>query len=293
MARVAATLAALYPAMPTKLGSILVLLAASMAGTAHAAAPVATTIRNDQGVDLRAWYFAPETSATSYPAVVMLHGCSGVFANSRPNASYSNLQSLFNEWGQRLARAGYAALLVDSFTGRGDPQNQCGNGSAGTDEVVDRAYDALAAHRSLSSNAAWRIDPARIAVLGWSQGGSTTLSVLDISTWPAVFKLGIAFYPGCGLYNAYGGISTSTYAPYSPLHTLIGTADAFYASGYCQKRQQRAVSLGSTEFAPLRTYPDARHSFDYCTRTSTTCTLADTQAKQAADPYVMELLRGL
>lgn len=264
-----------------------------LAGHADAAAPVATTIRNDQGIALRAWYFAPETQAASYPAVVMLHGCSGVFSSSRPNSTHSNLQSLFNEWGQRLARAGYAALLVDSFTGRGHPQNQCGNGDAGTDEVVDRAYDALAANRSLAGTPGWRIDPARIAVLGWSQGGSTTLSVLDISTWPAVFRMGIAFYPACGLYNAYGGITNSTYAPYAPLHTLIGTSDAFYTSGYCQKRQQRAVALGSTEYRPLQAYPDARHSFDYCTRTSATCTVADTQAKQAADPYVMQLLREL
>lgn len=279
--------------MLTKFACFLVLLAASIAGQARAAAPVATTIRTDQGVTLRAWYFAPETTAASYPAVVMLHGCSGVFASSKPNSSYSNLQSLFNEWGQRLARAGYAALLVDSFTGRGHPQNQCGNGSSGTNEVVDRAYDALAAHRSLSTNSSWRIDPSRIAVLGWSQGGSTTISVLDISTWPAVFKMGIAFYPACGLYNAYGGITNSTYAPYSPLHTLIGTSDGFYTSGYCQKRQQRAVALGSTEFKPLQTYSQARHSFDYCSRTSTTCSAADVQAKQAADPQVMQLLRAL
>lgn len=280
--------------MFAKSGLVALLLAAgALFGNARASTPVATTVTNQQGIKLRAWYFAPDTSATSYPAVVMLHGCSGVFSYSKPNSTYSNLQKLFTEWGQRLARAGYAALLVDSFTARGDQQNQCGNGSTGTDEVVDRAYDALAGYHALSDNAAWRIDPARIAVLGWSQGASTTVSVLDISTWPAVFKMGVAFYPGCGLYNAYGGISTSTYAPYSPLHTLIGTQDAFYTSGYCQTRQQRAVALGSTEFRPLRTYAEARHSFDYCTATSSTCTYADTQAKKAADPYVMDLLRGL
>lgn len=271
-----------------------VLLAASLAsGAAQAALPVATTIVNDQGVKLRAWYFAPQTSAASSPAVVMLHGCSGVFSYSKPNSTYSNLQKLYTEWGQRLSRAGYAALLVDSFTGRGDAQNQCGNAASGTDEVVDRAHDALAGYRALTTTSKWHVDSKRVAVLGWSQGASTTISVLDISTWPAVFKMGVAFYPGCGLYNAYDGIRTSTYAPYSPLHTLLGTEDAFYTSGYCQTRQQRAVELGSTEFAPVRAYPGARHSFDFCSATSSTCTLADTQAKQAADPYVMDLLRGL
>lgn len=265
----------------------------TLTGSAHAAAPVATTVVNAQGIELRAWYFAPDASAGSHPAVVMLHGCSGVFSYSKPNATYSNLQKLFTEWGQRLNRAGYAALLIDSYTARGHPQNQCGNGSEGTDEVVDRAHDAIAGYRTLAATAGWHIDPARVAVMGWSQGGSTTVSVLDISTWPAVFKVGVAFYPACGLYNAYGGITTSTYAPYSPLHTLLGTADPFYTSGYCQARQQRAVELGSLEFKPLETYVDADHSFDYCTSTSSSCSTADVDAKSAADSRVMHLLRDL
>lgn len=260
---------------------------------AHAAAPIATTVVNEQGVTLKAWYFAPATKAASYPAVVLLHGCSGVYSYSKPNSGYTNLQKLFTDWASQLNRAGYAALLVDSFTGRGDPQSQCGNGSAGTDEVVDRATDAVAAYRRLAAASTWRIDPARVAVLGWSQGGSTTMSVLDISTWPALFKMGIAFYPGCGLYNAYDGIANSTYAPYSPLHVLLGTEDAFYTSGHCQTRQQRAMLLGSTEFKPLWTYAGARHSFDYCATTSSSCTAVDVQARAAADPYVMQLLGGL
>ena len=263
------------------------------AASARAATPLATTVVNEQGVTLKAWYFAPSTVAVTYPAVVMLHGCSGVYSYSKPNAGYTNLQKLFTDWAQRLNRAGYAALLVDSFTNRGDAQNQCGNGSAGTDEVVDRATDAVAAYRRLASTTSWRIDPAFVAVLGWSQGASTTMSVLDISTWPALFKMGIAFYPGCGLYNAYDGISTSTYAPYSPLHVLVGTEDAFYTSGHCQTRRQRAAMLGSTEFKPLWTYTGARHSFDYCATTSSNCTAVDVQARAAADPYVMQLLGAL
>ena len=204
-----------------------------------------TTVRNAQGLTLKAWYFAAEGTATTHPGVVMLHGCSGVYSYSKPNSTYSNLQQLFLEWGRRLSRAGYAALLVDSFTARGDAQNQCGNGTAGTDEVVGRAYDALAGFDALANTAAYKVDRARVAVLGWSQGGSTTLSVLDISTWPTKFKMGVAFYPACGLHNAYGGISNSTYAPYSPLYVLMGTADDFYTSGYCQTRQQRAITLGS------------------------------------------------
>ncbi|MFC0679426.1 dienelactone hydrolase family protein [Lysobacter korlensis] len=269
------------------------LLALAAFGSTHASEPVATTVRNEQGIELRAWYFAPDVAAASHPAVVMLHGCSGVFSYSKPNSTHSNLQKLFVEWGRRLSRAGYAALLIDSFTARGHDQNQCGNGSAGTNEVVDRAFDALAGYEALIARAAYRVDPNRVAVLGWSQGGSTTMSVLDISTWPAVFKMGIAFYPACGLQNAYGGVRGSTYAPYSPLHLVFGTDDPFYTSGYCQTRQQNAIELGSTEFKPMWAYLNADHSFDYCTATNSNCSTADVEAKASADPYVMQILGGL
>jgi len=272
---------------------IVILVTLLVAGRVHASEPVATTVPTAQGLRLKAWYFPAEGTASIHPAVVMLHGCSGVYSYSKPNASYSNLQQLLLEWGRRLSRAGYTALLVDSFTARGDAQNQCGNGTAGTDEVVGRAYDALGGYDALARTTAYRVDPARVAVVGWSQGGSTTLSVMDISTWPAVFKLGVAFYPACGLHNAYGGVSASLYAPYSPLHVLFGTADEFYKSGSCQARQQRALAMGSVEFKPMWTHTGAGHSFDYCTKTSSTCTSIDTAAKTRADPRVMEILTGL
>lgn len=272
---------------------ILLLLAIAWLEPLHASSPVATTVVTSQGLTLKAWYFPSDIAASSRPGVVMLHGCSGVYSYSKPNKTHTNLQKLFVEWGTRLSAAGYSALLIDSFTARGDAQNQCGNGAAGTDEVVDRAHDAIAGFHKLTRTAGYDVDPARVAVLGWSQGGSTAMSVLDISAWPAVFRMGVAFYPACGLKNAYDGISTSTYAPYSPLHMLFGTADAFYTNGYCQTRQRRAAELGSTEFKPIWSHVDARHSFDYCTATSSSCTLADTQAKRAADPRAMEILAGL
>ncbi|MDQ3038703.1 MAG: dienelactone hydrolase family protein [Pseudomonadota bacterium] len=272
---------------------IIFLMALLATGRAFASEPVATTVSTQQGVTLKAWYFAAEGSASTHPAVVLLHGCAGVYSYSKPNAKFSNLQQLFLEWGRRLSGAGYAAILIDSYTGRGDAQNQCGNGTAGTDEVVGRAYDALAGFDKVTKTRSYKVDPVRVAVLGWSQGGSTTLSVMDISTWPAVFKLGVAFYPACGLQNAYGGISASTYAPYSPLHVLFGTGDDFYKSGNCQTRQQRSLDLGSLEFKPIWTHADAGHSFDYCTKTSSTCTSIDTYAKSLADPRVMEILAGL
>ena len=271
------------------LSTCLLLLSAG----AYASTPVPTTVKTQQGLTLKAWYWAPDTTTLAGPAVVLMHGCSGVYSNSSPNASYSNLQFLFTDWGKRLSAAGYSVMLVDSYTGRGAPQNQCGNGVSGTNEVADRPYDALAAYDALIKTSAYQVGSGRVAILGWSQGASATVSAMDISTWPMVFNRAVAMYPGCGLYNAYGGISASTYAPYSPLHIMLGTLDPFYTSGYCQTRQQRAVMLGSGEFKPIWSYTGAAHSFDYCTQTSSSCSSADVQAKIAADKYVMQVLQGL
>ncbi len=38
------------------------------------------TVSISQGLSLKAWYFAAENSASIHPAVVLLHGCSGVYS---------------------------------------------------------------------------------------------------------------------------------------------------------------------------------------------------------------------
>jgi len=92
------------------------------------------------------------------PAVVLLHGCSG------------NWGRLDQRWGKRIAAWGYVTLTVDSFGPRGI-QNTCNSG--------------LRLSWPSTPTARWFLvrqpfaDPARIVVLGFSQGGWLALTSIE------------------------------------------------------------------------------------------------------------------
>lgn len=214
------------------------LAVAAGASLAQTITPVAVTVTNSEGLALRAFRFTPPATAGTapFPAVLMMHGCAGVYSYSQPNASFNNIQVLYRDWGTRLARAGYVALLVDSFTGRKDandvpvPQNQCGNGSAGVSEVNDRPLDALAAVNYLTGTTGLNVDADRVGALGWSHGGSSVMATLSDSQVVRPFRAAVSMYPGCGMYNAFGGITNSTYTPYAPFQIFHGDADPLFTS---------------------------------------------------------------
>src|SRR5262245_52960414 len=125
--------------------------------------------------------------AGPFPAVVLLHGCGGLFNRD------GGLTKRHADWAQRFVAAGYVVLFPDSFTPRG-VKSICSD----RDRVVSpdgRAKDALGA-------AAWLrtqrfVVPARVAAMGWSNGGSTVLRLVAESNVANVYAAAVAFYPGC------------------------------------------------------------------------------------------------
>src|SRR6185369_14529952 len=124
-----------------------------------------------------------------FPAIVHLHGCNGL-----PKAVASGAAT--HPWAQQLAAWGYAALVVDSFTARGIGQ-ACTGGSAAP--RVGDAYGALAylARQPF-------VEASRIAVMGFSQGAITALSLVGAREYELFeneaahkFKAAVAFYPAC------------------------------------------------------------------------------------------------
>jgi dienelactone hydrolase len=189
-----------------------------------------------EGIELTGILTKPEGDGP-FPAVVLLHGCGGI-NKGRDNA-----------WVNRLVKLGYAALQLDSFAPRG-MSNICTDWNLIVGMIGKRAQDAYEA-KSYLGNLSF-IDRNRIAVMGWSHGGTTILETISRSaTDDRFFNAAIAFYPYC-----YGSLSNLK----SPVLILIGEKDDWCPADYCTN----FMPSGNTAHeAVLKIYPGAYHDFDY------------------------------
>lgn len=178
------------------------------------------------------------------PAIVALHGCGGLF---RADGRLSPREA---DWAERLAAVGYAVLFPDSFNARGYREICSKRTSDRPIRPTHRAMDASAAVAWLASQPF--IDASRLALIGWSNGGSSTLwSVARDFAFPgAEIKAAIAFYPGCRV-----AAETATWAPRVPLTILIGSADNWTAPETCR-------TIAAKHAVRLIEYPGAVHGFD-------------------------------
>ena len=174
--------------------------------------------------------------ATSYPAVVVLHGCGGISSHSAQIAD-------------KLGSWGYVALAVDSLGPRGIV-GQCGGGL-----FEEQAIDAYAALRYLSQLD--DVDPAKVAVLGQSMGGAAALYAVDRTLvaqyFDQRFRAAIAYYPGHGC-----GFPASLMT--APTLVLLGEADDWTPAEPCREMVAHARPDGAT--ITLTVYPSAYHAFD-------------------------------
>jgi dienelactone hydrolase len=177
------------------------------------------------------------------PAVVLLHGCNG------------NWLRLDERWAKRIASWGYVTLTVDSFGPRG-LKNTCGSGAP-----VDLAFDAYRALKFLVRQSF--VDPARVAALGFSQGGWLALTSVEHGAIEHMsqdkFRAAIAFYPRC---LGFKGNMTV------PTLVLIGELDDWTPAGECRNmvdgRDDWGISRRKGEGVATRlvVYPGAYHAFD-------------------------------
>lgn len=183
----------------------------------------------------------PQGPTTRMPVVLLQHGSGG-----------SNARDEY--WAKTFNEMGVASFLVDSLSGRGLSRT--------TTEVAQltpynvmldayRAFNILADHP--------RIDPARIAIMGFSLGGNSALySSLKRfqQMWNprARFAVHIPFYPTCHL-SFIGDTDVS-----APIRQFHGAADDFTPVGPCRAYFDRLRAAGRD--AVLTEYPDAHHSFD-------------------------------
>ena len=190
-----------------------------------------------------------------FPAVVMLHDCSGL----GPSSSGAP-----GRWARELQAHGYVVVVPDSFTPRGFPNGVCTDSSRGPRVApAQRARDAYAALAYLRTLA--YVDGGRVGLMGGSHGGSTTLLAMLPPRGAAAgrpgFAAAVALYPGCA--TAAGkliGDSSGEYRSLAPLLILVGEADDWTPAEPCRRLADAAQKAGYP--VAIKVYPGAYHSFD-------------------------------
>lgn len=167
-----------------------------------------------------------------FPAIVLLHGCGG------PKEYYS-------AWIGRLQRWGFVTLMVNSFGPRG--ASDCWTGQEKLISPPRRALDAHGAKLYLADLP--YVDRNRVAVMGWSHGGMSTLEAVQDHHQGGPFKAAIAFYPLC---KQMSNIN-------APLLVLIGEKDDWTPAYQCEKF---ILPEESEQETVLKVYPNAYHCFD-------------------------------
>lgn len=180
-----------------------------------------------------------------FALVVLAHGCDGI------NPVEAGWANVLNSWG-------YATFLLDSFAGR-NLESVCAD--ARLLRPMQRVPDAYGALGVLSKHP--KIDPNRIALMGFSHGGALALGAS--TAWarkqfaPAghpAFRAFVAFYPAnCNV--EYPELKTLS----APVRIHIGALDDWTPAAPCV----RLVSQwkASKQDADITTYAGAYHAFDY------------------------------
>lgn len=202
-----------------------------------------TVTFSNGGLTLQAELYRPKGGGP-FPAVVMLHGCSGM------RTAKGGLNPTYHDWALRLNDAGFAALLVDSFGPRGEKEI-CTQRSRRIRPDVERVEDAHAARRWLREQK--DMLPGDIHVFGWSNGGMTVLHAVAPMEGDG-FRSAVAFYPGCG------GLLKRGYRPNAPLLIQAGGDDDWTPARHCVALAARAREAGAT--VEIDVYPGAHHAFD-------------------------------
>lgn len=178
--------------------------------------------------------FPSTPSSDPVPTVMILHGSAG------PGYRSDNWASFLNDHG-------YATLKLDYYSHRGINQGRR-DGPASSGDVYS-ALNILSTHPN--------VDKTKIAILGFSRGGSITLMSTMYSPAytaginPAAF---IAFYPGCER------ISVDKNAPDVPIAVMIGDKDSLANLPACQALADGGDRYGKN--VQLYVYEGGYHGFD-------------------------------
>jgi carboxymethylenebutenolidase len=273
-------------------------LAIGITDATAASLPERVTFASADGrTTLIGYVFKPEAPhAARTPAVVMMHGRAGAYSSAAKGTyQASTLSKRHQQWGHIWAQQGYLAILVDGFGPRGYPNGfprfSYDSRPEELNEVTVRPLDAYGALAYLRTRTDVVAD--RIALQGWSNGGSATLATMSMTApgitgpTPATgFRAGLAFYPACGLKGQFpDGVK-----PYAPVQVLQGSGDEEVSPKRCAELVAKSQAIGGD--IQLQLYPDAAHGFDDPTASHQRVP-ANAQATRDAIPRAIAFFAGV
>ena len=203
--------------------------------------------RGGEPVPLTGYWF-PVDEPGRRPAVVLLHGCGG------PHGRNGELSERLADYASWMRVQGWHALVVDSLGPRGERELCTQKNGTRAVTQANRQLDALGALRWLAARA--DVDAGRLALVGWSNGGSTVLAATnlklrEVSGAAVKPRAAAAFYPGCVAELKRG------YQPASPMLMLLGEKDDWTSPQPCMELARRAGDKVQAEV-----YAGAYHGFD-------------------------------
>lgn len=199
-------------------------------------------------VNILGHLFLP-AGADKVPAVILIHGSGGVYP------------ALLEYWAKQFNGAGMAAFVIDMFGPRGVGSTQDDQSQVPFSADV---ADSFAALRLLATHP--RIDRQRIAVMGFSRGGTAVLrSAVERLIASQKLPDGLryaAFIPtyagGCS--NIFRLVVRPGVFSKAPMLFIHGTADDYTPIQPCQDYADRIRAAGTpVEFVAIE---GAHHKFD-------------------------------
>jgi dienelactone hydrolase len=185
----------------------------------------------------------PKPGTDRLPAVVLVHGSGGVGFNS-------------GMWAGELNKAGFATFVTDSFTGRGITNTIADQSQLSSYTMMNDAFAALAV---LAKHP--RIDPDKIAVMGFSKGAVPSVYASinrfqnTYASEGASFAAYIGFYTPCNT-----ALIDDEKVSAKPIRLYHGIADDWVPVGPCRDYVARLKKAGAN--IDLVEYPGATHAFD-------------------------------
>src|SRR5262249_99675 len=185
----------------------------------------------------------PRSTTEKFPVTILIHGSGGISAST-------------DRWANELNSVGVGAFILDSFTGRGIVNTSTDQSQL---DSIAMMHDAFAALGKLATHP--RIDPARIAVMGFSKGAV-----------PAIYSSSERFRPAYGPAHAQFAAHIGLYTPCNvtyrqddkvgkgPLRFFHGIADDYVSIEPCRAFVKRLKEAGAD--VTLTEYPNAKHAYD-------------------------------